>query len=113
LRSGRIGGCGFHFRTHIFENYLRLADFGEYGLQELAVGLRQTLAEKPRRNANDQAIVLSRFLASGTKPCGETMWIDATLSVLKYLVPQIHSKSSPRAISTGVEMLWKNQFMAG
>ena len=65
---------------------MRLADFSEYGLQQLAVGLSQTLAEKPRGNANDQAIILGRFLASGTKPCGETMRIDAPLTAKAILV---------------------------
>src|ERR1700735_2341495 len=113
-RRRRVRRRRFCLGANIFELQLGTSQFGEDGLQKLAIGFRQPFAKQRRGNANDQAILLSALKTSGTKPGSEAMRVDAAFGVLKDLVPEIHRANLPFAtISTAVEILWKSPTQVG
>ena len=112
---GRAGGR-LRFRADKVEPRIRETNLKQNCLQQLAIGFRQPLAEKPRRHPHQQLAVLNAFLPGRAKPGSKTMRVDAALHVLEDLLPRIHrlvalaelEKMTPATISTGVEILWKN-----
>src|SRR5580692_3043648 len=86
---------------------LWLTDFNQHRFQQLAVSFREALAEKARRDTNRQTIIFRAIQASGSKPGGEAMCVAESYP------KGSSSESALTAISTDVEMLWKNATHTG
>ena len=84
-------GRRFILRAQKIQVRIAHAHFGQHGLQQLAVGFRQSLAEYPGWNSYDELAVFRSFLASGAKPRGETVRVNPPFHVLQNFFPGIHS----------------------
>src|ERR1700730_7993557 len=94
----------FRFGANKFESELRASDLGQNGLKKFPIGFRQSLAEQPRGNANNQAVLFGPLLPCGTEPGEETVRIDTPLGVLKHFVPKVHQQNQPL---TQFPPMWK------
>ena len=84
LGGSRRGRRGSRFRlvADEAELHVRHAHFHQDGLQQLAVGFRQALAEGPRRDANDHRAVIGALLLGRHKPGGKAMRVHPPFHVL-------------------------------
>src|SRR5262249_13845583 len=86
---------GLGFGAYELEAQTGTADLSQHSLQEVAIGLREALAEQAGGDANDEAVLFGALLPRGTEPGGVAMRIYSALGVLEYFIPEIHQEICP------------------